>query len=146
MLRLTAQHDKENQPDWTFYRHILQKASKYSQSGHRRPSKPDISELKTPANCGKKGKKNDSKSGMVLMAVRFILGRSGTGKTSYCIKAIADALSEPADNQPLLLLVPEQATYQAERAILADKKLAGYNFCCWARTQPGPPFRTSAGK
>jgi ATP-dependent helicase/nuclease subunit B len=61
------------------------------------------------------------------MAVQFILGRSGTGKTSYCIKAIVDALLEPDSNQPLILLVPEQATYQAERAILADERIAGYN-------------------
>jgi len=61
------------------------------------------------------------------MAVQFILGRSGTGKTSYCIKAIVNALLEPAARQPLILLVPEQATYQAERAILADKRIAGYN-------------------
>ncbi|UCE98872.1 MAG: exodeoxyribonuclease V subunit gamma [Planctomycetota bacterium] len=61
------------------------------------------------------------------MAVQFILGRSGTGKTSYCIKAIVDALLAPGDNQPLILLVPEQATYQAERAILADERVVGYN-------------------
>jgi len=60
------------------------------------------------------------------MAVRFILGRSGTGKTSYCIKALVDALLEVSD-QPLILLVPEQATYQAERAILGDERVAGYN-------------------
>jgi ATP-dependent helicase/nuclease subunit B len=61
------------------------------------------------------------------MAVQFILGRSGTGKTSYCIRAILDALLEPGNNQPLILLVPEQATYQAERAILADRRIGGYN-------------------
>jgi len=61
------------------------------------------------------------------MAVQFILGRSGTGKTSYCVKAIVNALQKPTDNQRLILLVPEQATYQAERAILADKKISGYN-------------------
>jgi len=60
------------------------------------------------------------------MAVRFILGRSGTGKTSYCIKALVDALLEVSE-QPLILLVPEQATYQAERAILGDERVAGYN-------------------
>jgi len=60
------------------------------------------------------------------MAVQFILGRSGTGKTSHCIKAIVNALLEPGE-QSLILLVPEQATYQAERAILADKKIAGYH-------------------
>jgi ATP-dependent helicase/nuclease subunit B len=61
------------------------------------------------------------------MAVQFILGRSGTGKTSYCIRAIVDSLLEPDENQPLLFLVPEQATYQAERAILADRRIAGYH-------------------
>jgi len=61
------------------------------------------------------------------MTVRFILGRSGTGKTSHCIKAIADALLAPDDSRPLILLVPEQATYQAERAILSDRRIAGYS-------------------
>ena len=60
------------------------------------------------------------------MAVRFILGRSGTGKTTYCIDAVVNALVEPGE-QPLILLVPEQATYQAERAILGDERIAGYN-------------------
>jgi ATP-dependent helicase/nuclease subunit B len=60
------------------------------------------------------------------MAVRFILGRSGTGKTHHCVKAIVEALSQP-DNGPLLLLVPEQATYQASEAILSDTRVAGYN-------------------
>ena len=60
------------------------------------------------------------------MAVQFILGRSGTGKTRCCIRAIVDALLEQSEQQ-LILLVPEQATYQAERAILADERIAGYN-------------------
>lgn len=72
------------------------------------------------------------------MAVQFILGRSGTGKTSYCIKAIAEALATGAEGQPLILLVPEQATYQAERAILSDKRVWGYhrlNVLSFARLQ-----------
>ena len=60
------------------------------------------------------------------MAVQFILGRSGTGKTRCCLRAIVDALLEQSEQQ-LILLVPEQATYQAERAILADERIAGYN-------------------
>jgi ATP-dependent helicase/nuclease subunit B len=67
------------------------------------------------------------KSWTIQMAVQFILGRSGTGKTSYCIKAIADELAAGVDSQPLILLVPEQATYQAERAILSDKRVGGYH-------------------
>ena len=61
------------------------------------------------------------------MSVQFILGRSGTGKTSFCIKGIVNALLDAEDGHPLILLVPEQASYQAERAILADKRIAGYN-------------------
>ena len=61
-----------------------------------------------------------------VMAVQFILGRSGTGKTSYCVRVIADALAE-ASEQPLIFLVPEQASYQAERAILSDDRIAGYH-------------------
>jgi ATP-dependent helicase/nuclease subunit B len=62
------------------------------------------------------------------MAVRFILGRSGTGKTGHCIKAVVNALSATEESeQPLILLVPEQATYQAERAILGDERIAGYS-------------------
>jgi len=60
------------------------------------------------------------------MAVQFILGRSGTGKTACCVRAIVDALLEPSE-QPLLFLVPEQATYQAERAILSDERIRGYH-------------------
>ncbi len=60
------------------------------------------------------------------MAVQFILGRSGTGKTTYCLDAIVAALVEPSD-QSLILLVPEQATYQAEQAILSDPKIRGYH-------------------
>ncbi len=60
------------------------------------------------------------------MAVQFILGRSGTGKTSHCVRSIVDALREPSD-RPLLFLVPEQATYQAERAILSDPRVRGFH-------------------
>lgn len=60
------------------------------------------------------------------MAVQFILGRSGTGKTTYCLEAIAAALREDSE-QPLILLVPEQATYQAERALLVDERIGGYH-------------------
>ncbi len=57
------------------------------------------------------------------MAVRFILGRSGSGKTSYCIKALVDTLLEPDSISPLILLVPEQASLQTERALLDQKHL-----------------------
>lgn len=61
------------------------------------------------------------------MGVQFILGRSGTGKTSLCIESIIGSLKDTDSAQPLVLLVPEQATYQAERAILANHKIAGFS-------------------
>ena len=61
------------------------------------------------------------------MSVRFILGRSGSGKTSYCIKSIVEQLRNAQKNQSLIFLVPEQASYKAERAFLSSKDLAGYS-------------------
>jgi ATP-dependent helicase/nuclease subunit B len=60
------------------------------------------------------------------MAVRFILGTSGTGKTHHCVTAIVEELSRSGDC-PLVFLVPEQATYQASQAILSDTRITGYN-------------------
>lgn len=54
------------------------------------------------------------------MAVRFITGRAGTGKTHYCLTSIREALAQsPCDGPSLVLLVPEQASLQMERALLA---------------------------
>jgi ATP-dependent helicase/nuclease subunit B len=61
------------------------------------------------------------------MAVQFILGRSGAGKTDLCIRSIAQSLRKNNSPIPLILLVPEQATYQAERAILAQQNITGYS-------------------
>ena len=61
------------------------------------------------------------------MSVEFIVGRSGTGKTKYCIDNIIKELLDSKDNRPLVLLVPEQATYQAERTILSHPQIAGFH-------------------
>ena len=82
------------------------------------------------------------------MAVRFILGRSGTGKTHYCVKEVVEALTSQDETTPLLFLVPEQATYQAERSILSDGRVEGYSrlhvlsfdrlgFLVWGKNRPG---------
>ncbi|HBG77363.1 MAG TPA: hypothetical protein DDW84_00745 [Phycisphaerales bacterium] len=66
--------------------------------------------------------------------IQFMLGRSGTGKTSLCIKQITESLLSDKTTTAgvgakpnLVYLVPEQATYQAERAILADGRIKGYS-------------------
>lgn len=60
------------------------------------------------------------------MSIRFILGRSGSGKTHYCLTSIRSRLEkDPVDGPPLLLLVPEQASFQAERAIVEPLSSGG---------------------
>jgi ATP-dependent helicase/nuclease subunit B len=60
------------------------------------------------------------------MSVQFILGRSGSGKSRFCIESIQKELQSNCD-KPLILLVPEQGTYQAERAILDSEHISGYS-------------------
>lgn len=59
------------------------------------------------------------------MGLRFVLGRSGTGKTTYCLDAIRAKLQGEPDGAPLIMLVPEQATFQTEYALLKDTSLSG---------------------
>jgi len=61
------------------------------------------------------------------MDVKFILGRSGSGKTRYCLEMVRAELRRAALGYPLLLLVPEQATFQMEQALLGDEQLSGYH-------------------
>lgn len=60
------------------------------------------------------------------MSLRFILGRAGTGKTGTCLTEISGWLNaEPVDGPPLILLVPEQASFQMEKALIAHHHRAG---------------------
>jgi len=54
------------------------------------------------------------------MGLRFILGRAGTGKTYTCLAEIRRAAMDDPDGPPLLFLVPEQATFQMEQALLQE--------------------------
>lgn len=60
------------------------------------------------------------------MAVTFILGRAGAGKTRTCLDAILEALARPDGTGRLLLLVPEQASFQMERALATRAPGGGY--------------------
>ncbi|HEY3368142.1 MAG TPA: helicase-exonuclease AddAB subunit AddB [Symbiobacteriaceae bacterium] len=59
------------------------------------------------------------------MALQFILGRAGTGKTRFCLDAIRTAAKVEPEGSPLVLLVPEQATFQMEQALLCEDGLKG---------------------
>ena len=61
------------------------------------------------------------------MKAQYFLGRSGSGKTHHCIGQIQDELRRRSEGEPLLFLVPEQATFQMEQAILSDPSLRGFH-------------------
>ncbi|MBW7473724.1 helicase-exonuclease AddAB subunit AddB [Paenibacillus oenotherae] len=59
------------------------------------------------------------------MALRFVIGRPGSGKTRYCLDHIRNEVLRQPDGPPLIMLVPEQATFQTEYALLRDSELDG---------------------
>ena len=59
------------------------------------------------------------------MALRFVIGRSGAGKTHYCLERIRQKVLEQPDGAPIVMLVPEQATFQTEYALLGTASLSG---------------------
>lgn len=60
------------------------------------------------------------------MSLRFIIGRAGSGKTRTCLDEIrAELMARPAGS-PLVLLVPEQATFQAEYVLASTPGLTGF--------------------
>lgn len=59
------------------------------------------------------------------MKLQLIIGRAGSGKSEYCLNQIRDRLRERADGHPLILLVPEQASFLAETALAGTPGLNG---------------------
>ncbi|MBW5444904.1 helicase-exonuclease AddAB subunit AddB [Cohnella sp. CFH 77786] len=60
------------------------------------------------------------------MPLRLVTGRSGSGKTRYVLDEIRGKLREDPQGPPLILLVPEQATFQAEQAMVGTPGLGGF--------------------
>ncbi|MFR1709026.1 MAG: helicase-exonuclease AddAB subunit AddB [Clostridium sp.] len=59
------------------------------------------------------------------MGIRFIYGRSGTGKSYTCIEEI---YKKSFDNKkPLILIVPEQLSFRAEKALIEKIGATGIN-------------------
>jgi ATP-dependent helicase/nuclease subunit B len=62
------------------------------------------------------------------MSLRLIYGRSGTGKSYFCMQEIRKILEDQLRGQPkrpLILLVPEQYSMQAERALVQTAPRGG---------------------
>lgn len=58
------------------------------------------------------------------MSLRFIFGRSGSGKSYYCLNDIKKKIEEGC-SKPLILLVPEQFSFQAQKNLIKTVGEAG---------------------
>lgn len=59
------------------------------------------------------------------MSVKMVIGRSGSGKTMWCLHEIRDRLIEKPDGTPIIYIVPEQMTFLSEYRLSTDDKTGG---------------------
>ncbi|GAB6181500.1 helicase-exonuclease AddAB subunit AddB [Desulfotomaculum defluvii] len=59
------------------------------------------------------------------MSLRFIIGRAGSGKSHSCLTEVRQKLRENQGESPIILLVPEQATFQYEYMLATTPELKG---------------------
>ena len=59
------------------------------------------------------------------MGLRFVLGRAGAGKTTYCLAEVAKELKERPLGPSIIVLVPEQSTFQMEQRLTRLDGLEG---------------------
>lgn len=59
------------------------------------------------------------------MSLQFVIGRSGSGKSSLILERISAKLREDPSGPPIILLAPEQGTFQIEQAIVQAPGIKG---------------------
>lgn len=59
------------------------------------------------------------------MSLRMVTGRSGSGKSQLCMNEIQDRLLENPEGAPIIYIVPEQMTFQAEYRLATNPILGG---------------------
>lgn len=59
------------------------------------------------------------------MTLRFLLGRSGTGKTSFMLDEIRSTLAHHPEGNPIIYLVPDQMTFLSEYKLIKTPGLEG---------------------
>src|SRR3954468_13662645 len=64
------------------------------------------------------------------MSVRFLIGRSGSGKSMRCFRAIVEMLKADPLGPVVYWIVPKQETFTAERELTCASGLDGF---CRAR-------------
>lgn len=60
------------------------------------------------------------------MGLTLVVGGAGTGKSFYCREAIRERLQQSPEGNPLLLILPEHATFQSENDLAATPGLQGF--------------------
>lgn len=61
----------------------------------------------------------------MFMAIQFLLGRSGSGKTNYYLNKIVETLQQEPLGPPVIYIVPEQMTFQSEYSLIQTPGLKG---------------------
>lgn len=59
------------------------------------------------------------------MALQLVIGRAGSGKTTYCLEEIEGKLKEDPKGPPIIYLVPEQMTFQSEYKLIRRGTVKG---------------------
>lgn len=65
------------------------------------------------------------KIGGVMMSLRMIIGRSGTGKGNVILQEMKEKLRSNPHGRTILYIVPEQMTFQQEYALFRDDQVKG---------------------
>lgn len=60
------------------------------------------------------------------MALKLVLGRAGYGKTKYCLDEMRARLHEAAEGTPLVMILPEHATFKVEKELANTPGLGGF--------------------
>lgn len=68
---------------------------------------------------------SEKEGGYHTMSLRFIVGRAGSGKSRCCINEIRNRLAQETMGSPLIYLVPEQMSFQAEYDLATSPGLQG---------------------
>ena len=59
------------------------------------------------------------------MGLRFILGRSGTGKSDMCLREMKEQALRDPQGPPIFYITPDQMTFQQEYALFRDEQMKG---------------------
>ncbi|MED3962360.1 helicase-exonuclease AddAB subunit AddB [Niallia taxi] len=59
------------------------------------------------------------------MSVRLLAGRSGSGKTAFCIDSIREKLFADPEGNPIIYLVPDQMTFMSDQNLAGSEGLGG---------------------